>query len=505
MKRRAWLRTAAGCLALPAHLIPAWLQAAPASRRHALLVGVSALAQQPASLWLQGPRHDVPAMQQALQAHGFAPSATTVLADDGSGRPASLPGAALPERATLLQALAAQRTRLRPGDAVVLYWSGHAVRAPGPPKRTPEADGHSTFLLCHDAARTPAGSSWPLQGAVADAELGAHIDDWLATGAHVLVIMDCCHAASTTRDGPEDEGSPPGLRWRGLRVSELHALQPGAYAPTGTASPAHPDAAHLPATLPDARPRTAGFVGLYACEDMQRTPEWQIQGRAHGLFTYALLQALAQAHPAQRYSQLAQHTLAQQQHMGQSSHIPPNQWPAPVLEGSLQAPLWQHRPLPMREPGDGPHSAPQPLPAGVTVALHLQRPGRPAQRVALGPNRPVQRALGRLPVGTQLVVRIFNASPQALYLRIWHGGVRGRWHRVYPALAGDAPLLPAGSPQQPARWEQTLVIHQAETQPEALLWLMAPVHPQQWLQDHLPQAPLPEGWHTTLRWQAVPG
>ena len=42
---------------------------------------------------------------------------------------------------------------------------------------------------------------------------------WLAAGAHVLVVMDSCHAASTTRDGAD------GIRWRGLRVSELQDLQ----------------------------------------------------------------------------------------------------------------------------------------------------------------------------------------------------------------------------------------------------------------------------------------
>lgn len=500
MKRRAWLQSAAGSLAFPSLL----LQAARAPRRHALLVGVSALAQQPADLWLDGPRHDVPAMQQALQTHGFAPAEITVLADDGSGQHRALPGATLPERAALLQALAALRRRVAPGDAVVLYWSGHAVRAPGPPKRTPEADGQSTFLLCHDAMRTAPGHTWPLHGAVADAELGAHIDDWLAAGAHVLVVMDSCHAASTTRDGAD------GIRWRGLRVSELQDLKapPAATAHNAaTASTAHradPLPEGLPDRLPDARPRSAGFVGLYACEDMQRTPEWQIHGRPQGVFTYALLQALATAQPAQRYSRLAQHALQVLQQQLSESSVPPRQWPTPVLEGSLQAPLWQHRPLPALDPGAGPSSTPRPLPAGVTVSLQLQQPTGPVQRWSLGYGPQPQRSLGRLPVGTQMVLRIFNASRQPLYLRIWHADPQGRWHAIYPALAGDAALLPAGHPQQPTHWEQTLVIDQAETRPEALLCVLAPAHPQQWLQDSLPQAPLPEGWHTTLRWQAVP-
>lgn len=494
MKRRTWLgQSAAACLALPHWL--ALAQSAP--RRHALLVGVSALAQQAPGAWLQGPCNDVPAMQQALAAHGFDAAHCQVLADNGRRGSMPLPGAGLPTRAAILQSLHALRAKVRAGDAVLLYWSGHALRAPGPPKAVAEADGQSTFLLAHDAARTLPGSTWPLQGALADAELGAWIDTLLEAGAHVLAIMDTCHAASSTRDGDLPGDAPDGLRWRGLRASDLQELR----APFSQHLAL--DTEPLPATLPAARPRPAGFAGFYACEDMQRTPEWRIAGRAHGVFTHALLQALADAPPPRRYSQWAQRTLDRHRALVQDSAVPRAQWPAPVWEGTLHAPLWARAPMLSLRAADAAGSAPLPLPAGVSIWVELTRPGGTAQRWQLGSMPMARRALGRQPVGTQMVLRIANTSGKALQMRVFYADAQQRWHTVYPELAGDAATLPAGTARSPARWERHLVIDRTETTAESLLWTVAPAHSQQSLDAAAGTAPVQTGWHTTLTWQAV--
>lgn len=488
MKRRSWLQsTAAGWLGLQSFL----LHAARAPRRHALLIGVSALTHQPRNLWLQGPRNDVPAMQHALQGHGFAAEDMVLLADDGT-RPAPAPGAQLPDRAGILLALTALQKRIAPGDAVVLYWSGHGVRGNGPPKQAAEADGKSTFLLACDAVRTPAGSRWPVQGAVADAEVGAFIDNWLAAGAHVLVIIDACHAASATRSGTED------IRWRGLRAAQLQELQ-------ATPTPIAP-LALLPESLPSARPRPVGFAGFYACEDMQQTPEWQIDGKPHGVFSYAVIQALRTLRPNQRYSNLAQHTLDLHTRLGQQSKVADAQWPAPVFEGTLHAALWTRTALHTQRSADPtatdtPASA---LPAGVKVTLRATPPNGQPRLLELDKLRGNTHTMGRLAVGTQLELHIFNARRQALYVRIFHVDSQGKWHAIYPERAGDAPLLPASAERRAARWERSFYIDQAEAAPESLRWIIAPAHPQQLIHDGVPGAPLPHGWHSTVTWQAGP-
>ena len=481
LRRRTCLQTGAAFLALNAFMA----EAASAPRRHALLVGVSALKYQPRSLWLKGPLHDVAHMQRALSAHGFASADMAVLADDGQGMP--LAGAMRPDRAGLLAALKVLTAKVRAGDCVVIYWSGHAVRAAGPRKPVAEPDGKSTFLLAQDAQRLPASAAqaWPLQGAVADAELGAAIDDCLAVGAHVLAVMDVCHAASATRSVEE------GVLWRGLRVSELDELKSDAKAPL---------AGGLPAVLPAARPRNKGYVGLYACEDMQRTPEWSLQGHQQGAFTYAVAQALLSGAPGPRYADLARKAL--DIHIGLAQHAPVARslWPAPVFEGSLQALLWTAESLRSWAAVRRVSQALASMPEGVSLQLYLRLPDGARRQVPLAGGG---MKLGRLPVGTQFEFQALNEAPNSLYLRIFHIGADGRWQAIYPERAGDAALLPAASRSAPSRWQKTLVVDRAEAQPEALLWVLARADAQTLIDDAQAVALPAQTWQMQLGWQAV--
>jgi hypothetical protein len=315
LSRRHWLQAAM------AGLVPLQARAqtpAPGVRRHALLVGVSALQFQPPSVWLQGPAHDVQALRALLPGLGVAPARTRVLAD-GLG-----PQAAPPTRAALLQALDGLTAELAAGDEVLLYWSGHGVRStPAAPSAPAGPDGLSTWLLARDAARAPAGSPWPLGGALASAEVGARLDAWLARGAQVCVAFDTCYAGGSTRAG----GDPAqGLRWRGLRTEDL-AVHAGA---------------PRPATLPAAaRLRETDCVALLACGSLQRTPEWRSpQGPVRGLFSAALCDALAQGRAGWDHAALARATQARHAQLAASLKLPRSAWPVPQFSGALGRPLW---------------------------------------------------------------------------------------------------------------------------------------------------------------------
>ncbi|RIK57336.1 MAG: caspase, partial [Chloroflexi bacterium] len=81
----------------------------------------------------------------------------------------------------------------RAGDVVFFFFSGHGSQAVTPPELRPdEPDGLDETLVCWDS-RTPGG--WDL----ADKELAQLIAAAGAQGAHVLVILDCCHSGSGTR------------------------------------------------------------------------------------------------------------------------------------------------------------------------------------------------------------------------------------------------------------------------------------------------------------------
>ena len=489
MKRRALLQ--AGGTAIVS-LQSFLLQAAQTPRRHALLIGVSALLNQPRRFWLKGPVNDVVLVRQSLQAHGFKPADIKTLADNAMAQPAALPDAHMPLRASILKALADLRQRIRPGDAVMLYWSGHAVRAQGPKKAATEVDGRSTFLLASDAVRQSGTDGWPLRGAVADAELGPAIDDFLALGAHVFTVMDVCHASSATRSVTED------VQWRGLRVSELEELEESRRPASNHSGDA------LPAVLPPARPRPAGFVGLYACDDMQRTPEWTLNGQPQGVFTYAMVQALTSAAAAERYSSLAQRTLDLHAQLARSGPVAQSQWPSPVFEGSLQAPLWTRASLPgWSKPASlVNHGQSWSLPAGLQLLLTVQEPSKPAKRMDLVKLAAGRQFLGQLALGTRFDLQLINSAAQALYVRIFYESSQGRWQALYPERAADAALLPQGLPGRPASWQKTLLINQPEKRPESLIWVVAPADSRRWIEDAL--AALPSHfWQMELGWQSV--
>lgn len=492
MQRRALLQVGAAAWVLQALTG----RTAGGGRRYALLIGVSALQFQPRALWLQGPANDVGHMQQALQAHGIEEADQDVLADDGQGAPRR--GARRPDRRNILAACQAMTDKLRSGDVVVLYWSGHAIRATGPAKAVAEPDGKSTFLLAADAQRLPAaaGHGWPLQGAVADAELGAAIDDWLAAGAHVVAVMDVCYAASTTRS------TDAALKWRGLRVADLQTMRMPA-TPQGQEA-ALALAADLPAVLPAARPRSHGYVGMYACEDMQRTPEWLLDGRSQGVFTHALTQVLLGTKPQPSYADMARQTLDGHVRLSRTAPVALSLWPSPVFEGSLQSPLWMAAAMPLWQSslylGGGSGS---PLPGQVQVRLHLQLPDGQRQQLDVDGLQAPTQWLGRLLVGTQFELQVLNRSPQALYLRVFHVGTQGRWQAIYPEQPGDTPELSAASSRGVASWQRMLVIDTAESQPESLLWVLAVADAQQRITDAAGASLPPQSWRRQLTWQSV--
>ena len=273
-----------------------------AGERHALLIGVGDLPALPRTAWLAGPRLDVAAMQGALRQQGFAPGHITRLADGGAG-------GTEPTRAAILAQLAQLEKTLGKDDVLLLYWSGHSVLAPGYPGDA-TAPGQRTRLLTRDS-RIDAGGR--LAGGIASAELGRAIDALSARQVQVVAVFDTCHAAAGTRAGDD-------LVWRGLAAADLGWRQRAA-SDTGT------EAAR-------ARPR---FVGFFAAEAQQRTPESRsvpAPGQAAGLFTRAVIAAL-QTQPA-TYAVWAGSASAQYRAALQSYHLPRSAWPSPCFP----LPLW---------------------------------------------------------------------------------------------------------------------------------------------------------------------
>ena len=160
---------------------PAWSQAAPATQRFALLIGVGEYAKstgKSASVKnLKGPRNDVELMKKLLVAKYEFP-----------GGPQNI--FALVDKQATHQAIAQafrshliENARQNPGGTFVFYFSGHGSQTLD--KNGDEGDGVDETLLAHDS-RADGGD-------IVDDE----VREWLAElgkyTRNITVILDSCH------------------------------------------------------------------------------------------------------------------------------------------------------------------------------------------------------------------------------------------------------------------------------------------------------------------------
>ena len=84
--------------------------------------------------------------------------------------------------------------KAKAGDVALLYYAGHGSQEPAPPEFWHlEPDKLDETLVCYDSREQ---GKWDL----ADKEIAKLIDEVASTGRHVLVILDCCHSGSGTRE-----------------------------------------------------------------------------------------------------------------------------------------------------------------------------------------------------------------------------------------------------------------------------------------------------------------
>lgn len=291
--------------------------------RRALLVGVSELPDQTASAWLRAPRNDVQLMRQTLLAQGWTAQGIQVLAD-------GVVDASLPRLDAIRSALANLVAQARPGELIVLYFSGHGVRVHGAPKHYDEPDGLAEVFLTRD-------------GALRDVEMGAWIQALLAKGAFVWSVFDTCSATSMTRggvDAPVSPGADDDVRFRGLRWADLGS----AFRRLLQASLA--ERTVIPSETRVAPP--ARYVALFAAESHQVTPELRLPrdqagAPAQGLLTWSIVQALARRPSTWRslYNDVLEQYAPIVDELAR--RYPDRELPSPVMEGALDAPLFDDR------------------------------------------------------------------------------------------------------------------------------------------------------------------
>jgi pimeloyl-ACP methyl ester carboxylesterase len=178
-------------------------------------------------------------------------------------------------------------------DIVLFYYSGHGSQEPAPPEFWHlEPDRMNETLVCWDS-RT---SAWDL----ADKELGYLIAEVAKTDPHIVIILDCCHSGSGTRDIVPERGvrhAPADRRARTINdfifpLPALEAIQSMAQtsADRGEASGWN---------IPQGR-----HILLSGCRDSELASEYSGDGQQRGAFSYFLLDSLQKINGSLTYREL---------------------------------------------------------------------------------------------------------------------------------------------------------------------------------------------------------
>jgi len=325
------------CIALAAmFLLPLPAQAQKTEPRlRGLFVGIAVyddpdIAKSP----LVGARNDAIVMAEMLQRRGAKPADIMLLIGDAPALPGlrdrstTLPVRAKPTRAAIFAALKQLADTTRPGDQVMVVFSGHGMQQPETVAGN-EPDGKDELFLPADSGTWYAPvSGRKIDRAIIDDEIGVALDAIRAKGGNVFFVADFCHSGDSTRSG--------GPRAAGMNKNK----------PTLGGSPPDPGPAFESSK---AKGQKGDYVAFFAVPaDIQAgqraAPYWERDPYPQGALTAYTLVALGD--PAIRtYAELfrrVQSYISAQNIAQKSSGVPPLYLPGPdgdlshaVLGGAL--------------------------------------------------------------------------------------------------------------------------------------------------------------------------
>jgi hypothetical protein len=249
---------------------------------------------------LDGPPNDVPLMLTWLVRQQVPRQHLAVLADQVAGADG------LPTRAAILSALSALPQKMSPGDIAFLYFAGHGAQQPQNTAQWSKADGMDEIFLPRDAGRFDARSG-QVPGAISGGEIGRFVEALRARGIFVWLVFDSCHSATMAR-----ALMIPHVRSRGVGAAQLGMPDLEALGVSDEGGGSNAAAARW--VKLQKSELAGGYVAFYAAQTRDIAPEMPLPAgepgnKVHGLFTYALLKALA-ASDGGSYREVAHRILA---------------------------------------------------------------------------------------------------------------------------------------------------------------------------------------------------
>ncbi|NJN88566.1 MAG: caspase [Leptolyngbyaceae cyanobacterium SL_7_1] len=177
-------------------------------------------------------------------------------------------------------------------DTALFYYAGHGSQEQAPEQFWAiEPDHLNETLVCYDS-RTSVG--WDL----ADKELAKLISEVAAKNPHIIMILDCCHSGSGTRD--------PMLEVKERRLETDTRIRPiETYLVSGDEAKGFASGSRDPNAAPAGWTFSQGrHVLLAACRSSQTAKEYKGGGQPRGAFSYFFQEALKKANPTTTYRDL---------------------------------------------------------------------------------------------------------------------------------------------------------------------------------------------------------
>lgn len=182
------------------------------------------------------------------------------------------------------------------GDTALFWFSGHGSQAPVPPELAHiEPTGLMQTMLCVDSRHRGVPDLY-------DKELAVLIRDVADRGAHVAVVVDCCHADGADRAAglvSGTAGEHPALRLTARWTPALNTPPALADLLAALSKPEEYETLRSTSTL-----RAPDHVALAACRSDQVAYELSFRAGHHGAFTTALVAQLERLGPDATYRRL---------------------------------------------------------------------------------------------------------------------------------------------------------------------------------------------------------
>lgn len=184
-------------------------------------------------------------------------------------------------------------------DVVLIQYSGHGAREKAAPEFLHHfPDGFCETLVCYDS-RTPNGFD------LADKEIAVLIERIASKGVHVVMIMDCCHSGSISRDLNSDKN--PTIKKREF-LAKLDTRPYDKYL-NGYFSKKYPKGKNL--SIPKAK-----HIALAAC----RKKETALEIGGQGFFTTNLVKVLKETNGNISYTNLFSKSIVEMARRSQHQH-----------------------------------------------------------------------------------------------------------------------------------------------------------------------------------------